>query len=443
VRLAGVVVPLLAGLVIAARPAWASEPPPEGAPLTLAGAVARAARATAGVEIAALRRQEADARRGQARAPLIPSLSGSAFTLERTFSTRALGFSLPGVPNLVGPVDQMDARLRATQTLFDAPSWMRLRASGLAVDVSRAEAEGAAEAAAQQAASAYVRAARARAVVGARRSDLELARALMELAQEQSKAGTAVALDIARARTQEAAARGAVLVARNQADRAAIDLARALGLDPSARLALADTLGATLGSSEVPEAADSAVGRALLRRPELAAERARAARARADRGAIVAERLPRLDLSADYGLSGDHPAGSIATRQFAVQATVPLFDGLRRERRAAEQEAVAREAEVRVRDLERQIGAEVRSAALDLESGREQEAVALEQVQLAEDELAQARERFTSGVASNIEVIEAQAALLRARDAVIDARTAVALARVALARAAGAARTMR
>jgi outer membrane protein TolC len=443
VWLAVVVVPLVAELVIAVRPVCADGPVVDGAPLTLAGAVAHAARATPGVEIAALRRQEADAKRGQARGQLLPSLSGSALALERTFSTRAQGLSFPGLPNLIGPVDQVDARLRATQTLFDAPSWMRLRASGLAVDVSRAEMEGAAEAAAQQAALAYVRAARARAAVGARLSDLELARALMELAQEQSKAGTAVALDIARARTQEAAARGALLVARNQADRAAIDLARALGLDPTAPLTLADTLGATLGSSEVPEAADSAVGLALLRRPELAAERGREARARADRGAIVAERLPRLDLSADYGLSGDHPSGSIATRQFAVQATVPLFDGLRREQRAAEQGAVAREAEVRVRDLERQIGAEVRSAALDLESGREQEAVALEQVHLAEEELGQARERFTSGVASNIEVIEAQAALLRARDAVIDARTAVALARVALARAAGAARTMR
>ncbi len=439
----GVIGPLVAGLVIAAGPVWADEPPPDETPLTLAAAVARAAEATPAVEIAALRRQEADARRGQARAALTPSLSGSAFAIEHTFSTRAMGFSFPGVPNLVGPVDAVDARLRATQTLFDASSWMRLRASGHAVDASRAEAEGTAETAAQQAALAYVRAARTQAVVGARRSDLELARALMGLAQEQSKAGTAVAIDLSRARTQEAAARGALLIANNQADRAAIDLARALGLEPTARLALADTLGATLGASAVPEAADSAVAQALVRRPELAAERARRARARADLGAITAERLPRLDVSADYGLSGDHPSGSIPTRQIAVQATVPLFDGLRRERRAAEQSAMAREAEVRVRDLERQIAAEVRSAALDLGAGREQESVALERVGLAEEELAQARERFASGVASNIEVIEAQASLLRARDAVIDARTAVALARVALARAAGAARTMR
>jgi len=66
-----------------------------------------------------------------------------------------------------------------------------------------------------------------------------------------------------------------------------------------------------------------------------------------------------------------------------------------------------------------------------------------EQLRLAEDELAQSRERFEHGVANNVEVINAQASLVRARDAEIDARFASALARVALARATGLARTLR
>jgi outer membrane protein TolC len=63
-------------------------------------------------------------------------------------------------------------------------------------------------------------------------------------------------------------------------------------------------------------------------------------------------------------------------------------------------------------------------------------------MQLAADELAQARQRFAAGVAGNIELIDAQASLLRARDTDIDARFAAAAARVALARAAGVARTL-
>jgi len=97
---------------------------------------------------------------------------------------------------------------------------------------------------------------------------------------------------------------------------------------------------------------------------------------------------------------------------------------------------------VRGRDLERSIAAEVMAARLDLASGIEQQAVAAERERLAAQELDQARDRFTSGAAGNIEVIEAQSTLLRARDAEIEARYAVAAARVSLARATGVCQTV-
>jgi outer membrane protein TolC len=181
---------------------------------------------------------------------------------------------------------------------------------------------------------------------------------------------------------------------------------------------------------------------ALARRPDLQAERARGDAARSAKSAILAERLPRLDVAADYGVNGLTPGSSIATRQVGVQVTIPILDGFRREGRAAEQEAVVRETEVRARDLRQQIVADVDGALLDLASAEAQQAIAAERLNLANDELAQARERFKAGVAGNIEVIDAQSSLLRARDTDIDARSAAAMARVALAHAAGVARTL-
>jgi len=108
----------------------------------------------------------------------------------------------------------------------------------------------------------------------------------------------------------------------------------------------------------------------------------------------------------------------------------------------AEQDAVVRESQVRERDLRQQIAADVDAALLDLRSADAQQAVAAEQLRLAEDELSQSRQRFKAGVAGNIEVIDAQSNLIRARDGDIDARFAAASARVALARAAGVARTL-
>ncbi len=180
----------------------------------------------------------------------------------------------------------------------------------------------------------------------------------------------------------------------------------------------------------------------MARRPDLAAEVARGDAAQTAKSAINAERLPRLDLAADYGLSGLTPGTSVSTRQVGVQVSIPILDGFRREGRAAEQTAVVRESEVRARDLRQQIAAEVETALLDLASAQAQQAIAAERLRLAADEMSQARERFAAGVAGNIEVINAQASLLRARDTDIDARFAAATARVALARAAGLARTL-
>ena len=245
-----------------------------------------------------------------------------------------------------------------------------------------------------------------------------------------------------RARTQLVAAEGLLVVARNERDRARIDLARSLGLDPATSLALTDTLAATLGAADVPAERDSAVALALTNRPDLRAERARGAAARQAGSAIKAERLPRLEVAGDYGVNGLTVPGAIATRDVALMVSVPILDGFGREARVSEQDAVARESAVRERDLRDQIAADVDAGYLDLRSAQAQQAIAAERLRLAEDELAQSRERFKAGVAGNIEVIDAQSNLIRARDSDIDARFAAASARVTLARAAGVARTL-
>src|SRR5205085_5206597 len=138
----------------------------------------------------------------------------------------------------------------------------------------------------------------------------------------------------------------------------------------------------------------------------------------------------RLDAAADYGASGLHIDDAIATRQVAVQLTWPVFDGARREARLAEQTTTLRRAEVRERDVRQQIAADVAAALLDLESGREQEGVATERTRLALQQLDEARVRFQNGAAGNLEVIDAQSAVVRARDASIAARTATAIAMI-------------
>ena len=67
-------------------------------------------------------------------------------------------------------------------------------------------------------------------------------------------------------------------------------------------------------------------------------------------------------------------------------------------------------------DLRNSIALDVKTALLNLESARNEVQVANLGVQLAKEEVDQARDRFKAGVANNIEVIQAQDALARAND---------------------------
>jgi outer membrane protein TolC len=191
---------------------------------------------------------------------------------------------------------------------------------------------------------------------------------LVALAQAKKAAGVSPAIDLTRAQAQLVTAEGLLLVARNQLDRARIDVSRALGLDPAAPLALTDTLDASLAASDVPADRGAAVTAALANRPDLRAELARGAAARQTGSAIRAERLPRVEVAGDYGLNGTTVPNAIGTRDLTVQVSVPILDGFRREARADEQDAVARESQVREADLRRQIAADVDAALLDLRS---------------------------------------------------------------------------
>lgn len=417
--------------------------------LSFAGAVRAATGATSDtapaiVTIAGFRSDAAGARVREARAALLPNLAFTGSWVNRTFNPQTLGFKLPGLslPSLVPPFNAYDGRARVTQTLFDLSSVSRVSAARGQLNATNAERTAVLETSAQNVALAYARAARAQAVVEARQADSVLAAELVNLAVAQQQAGVSASIDVTRAKTQLADAAGRLVVAANQLDRAKIDLARALGLDPGTLFVLTDTLAAQLGEADVPADRNTAVARAVTARPDLLAELARGTAARQAASAISAERLPRLDLEADYGFSGLRVPDAVGTRQVAVEVTLPILDGFRREGRRAEQEAVVRESDVRVRDLRQQVAADVDGALLDLGSAGAQQRIAAERLQLAAQEVSEARQRFKAGVAGNIEVINAQSSLLRARDADIDARFAAVTARIALARSVGSARTL-
>ena len=432
----------LVAATLFAAPSAAQQP--ASVRLTFADAVRRVTSPDAppAVEIAGLRTDESRARVTQARSGLLPNISLGGSWANRTVNPRAVGFSFPGVPNLIGPFDVVDGRVQLQQTLFDFSNLKRVSAAKSQVTAAVAEGSATVEASAQNVAIAYARASRAQAVVSARTADSALAAELVRVAVAQQQAGVSASIDVTRARVQLSESAGRLILASSQLERAKIDLARTLGIDPATPIELADTLNETLGAADVPADRNAAVAKAVETRPDLGAEVARGNAARTAASAISAERLPRLAVAADYGLSGNQAADAVTTRGLSVQLSWPILDGLRREGRQAEQQAVARQSDVRAKDLRQQVTADVDGALLDLRSAAAQRMVSGERLRLAGEEVSQARQRFEAGVAGNIEVINAQESLVRAREADIDARFAGLLARISLARSVGSAHTL-
>jgi outer membrane protein len=421
-------------------------------PLSLGDAARLAARQSALARGARLRADEAQARVRQRKADLLPTVSSYVQEAGRTFNTSTLGIDFPATPGnpplfdpkgqVEGPVNTLDVRGRVQQNLLDFGAIGRVRQAQAQARSSNADADATAEQAATVATSAYVRAMRADADLRARQADTVLATELLRIAQSQLQAGTGVGLDVTRARSQLAATRAALIASRNGRDHAHLDLLRSLALPLGTDVALTDSLSPAAIGEAIPDEA-TLIAQAIKSRPDLVAEEQRIQAAKQGLSAIKAERLPTLGLVADDGVIGKNGAKLLNTYTWGLQVTLPIFDGFKREARVQEQQSVVKEAEIRRRDLEQQAAVDVRGALLDISNAREQLDAATERLQLAEQEVSQARDRFNAGVAGNADVVNASLALTASRTLVNDAETAYQLARVSLARAIGSVTALR
>ncbi|MBL0169387.1 MAG: TolC family protein [Gemmatimonadaceae bacterium] len=436
---------LLIALAVTGAPLGA-----QGTALSLGDAARLAAKQSGGVEVARTRVAAAEARVTQRRGALMPDLAAGIQQASRTTNSATFGFSFrdpAGRPllnpngEIIGPVPTVDVRYRIQQPLLDLGNLAKWRAAQAATDAASADVNAQAEAAASVAAAIYVRAARAEAQVAARVADSALAADLLRIARDQLQAGVGIALDVTRAQSQLASTRAQIIIARNDRDRALLELKRAMGMSLDAALTLRDSLGALPVEAVVPDEA-AALDKAGQSRADIRALVAQEAAQQRAISAIRWERTPQLGLMVDHGVIGKNWGHLLSTYTWGVQLSVGLFDGFRREGRVQEQLAGTRETDARLRDLRAQSALDVRAALLDLSAAREQLDAVRERLALSEQEVAQAQERFRAGVAGNADVISALLSLNSARTLRNDVLAAYQTARVSLARAVGGVREL-
>ncbi len=383
--------------------------------------------------LAQLSADVAGARVRERRADLLPSIGGSAAASRRQINLDEFGF--PGVTGVTPAFNVVTLQLHGSQTLFDAAAMARVRAGRDTAAAAGLDVRAVGEATAAAAGFAYLRVLSADETVRAREADSTIAATLLDQARKLVDAGVSPAIDATRSEVGFASVQSQLEVARNLRDRARLELLRTLDAPADTPLELTDSL--TGGEVALPTDPAGAVAFARSHRPELIAEHARTEAARRNLAAIRLEALPTIGVSGYYEQTGRSLGTLAGTYLVQLGVNIPILDGFRRQARAAEQRLRVQAQELRERDLANGIETDAREALLDLASARQRVRLAGSRVQLAQQELAQAEERFRAGVAGSVETTTAQSSVIAARDALIQARAAYGTARVTTYRALG------
>lgn len=371
---------------------------------------------------------------------MLPNVAGYLNGRSQTVNLAAFGLPADRLSGLglsrsvTDPFEVYDARASLVQNLFSLSLIQRWRAAKTGVEVATLEAEVAKRDVMATVGLLYMEALRADEAVKARRADMELSQQLLKLAQDRKAAGVATGLDVTREEVQLENTRQRWLVSQNDQESARLNLIRALGIDFDVRMILTDTLTFVDVVHEKPE---QALAAAQEKRTELKAQANRQRLASLSHSSVASERVPSLALNGDYGWIGTKPDEAPATRTLGITLSVPIFDGGQREGRISEARSRVRQEAIRMKDVSDQVSLEVRNALLTLESSTQQVGVSQKGFELALKELAFARDRFAAGLATNIEVTNAQTSVARARDNVIEALFRFNASRINLARAKG------
>jgi outer membrane protein TolC len=410
--------------------------------ITLMDAINRGLKQNLGILLASEDVRSARGSRWQQLSALLPNLTASSYADGSQADLREAGFSFEPppsagftIPSVVGPFGYFDSRAYLTQSVFDWKAINNTHAATENVKSAQDSYKDARDLVILSVGYSYLQAVADSARVDTADAQVKTAQALYDQASDQVKAGTSPAIDGLRAQVELKARQQQLIQARNDFAIAKLGLARAIGLAPGQQYELTDK---TPYQPFPGMTVEEALKRAYDSRSDFQAALADVRAAEYSRKAAHAGYLPSISASADYGLAGTVP--NISTHGvFDARGTltIPIFQGGRVHGDVLEADARLEQSRQRLENLRAQVDQDVRTALLNLQSGEEQVAVAQSNVDLAEQTLAQSRDRFAAGVTDTVEVVQAQEAVASAHEDYISSLYQDNYAKISLARAMG------
>jgi outer membrane protein TolC len=403
--------------------------------LSLEDAVARGLRQNLGGMLATDVVTDARGERWQVLSELLPNvITDTGFGVHQINVKAAFGITIPGQPPIIGPFGYFDSRAYLTQSAFDWGSIERARSSKAQLKSAEFGSKDARELVVLVIVSNYLLAIADQSEVESATSQRDTAKALFQQASDQKTAGVASAVDVLRSQVQLQSREQKLLSAQNNLAKQKLALARAIGLPLGQRF---DITTHVPYQELTPSGLDEAIQSAYKARPDFQSQVNRVQSAELARKAAAAERYPSIGVETDYGLSGVNPGSSHGTVDAAATLRIPIFQGGRVHGDVLRADASLTEERQRLEDLRAKIDQEVRDVYLDLEADAQEVSVERSAITLATQTLEQSRDRFSSGVTDNVEVVQAQDALAIATDAYIASLYSYNLAKISLARATG------
>lgn len=336
-----------------------------------------------------------------ARSPMLPQVN---------LQGRHIRMKEVGPPGMQGPDRYNEASIQASQVLFQGGKLRSgLHASRYAMESSRLEDYRTREQILFAVSGAYYNALFARRSVEIADNQLTRANRQLELAQSRREVGLVDMTAVLRARVQVAAAMEAIEEAKNNYSIALEQLALEMGvtrppesIQEPGPIELTDDLSV-----------EHYVERAYENRRDLMASEEGLQAAMKQVDAQQGDFLPTLSLEGSYSVVDDDDVyyGENDNWQAALVASYPLFTGMRDSAEVARARARQSEMAASVNRIKQEIRLDVRSAYADIQTREKVVQHINDQVESARANYEQVAAKFEEGLASTVDVVDAQTAL--------------------------------
>lgn len=374
---------------------------------------------------------------------LLPSLRASGSTGTSEINLAALGFkgsqlaefglNPADFPTIV-KVNVTQAQMSLNQPLFNLPDYELYRGAqreAVVVDLDVLTGRGDLVLAVG---SGYLQVLADKTNLENAQAQEQAAKTLFEQAAQRRQAGVGTSLDEHRAQVEYAQRQQATIAADNQLAKDTIQLNRIMGLPAGQKLELTDVAP----FSELAEMdLDRAKETAYRHRKDLLSIQAQIDVAQRELRAVRYQRLPTLAFNGFYGVLGETTGlyHGVFTAEGSLR--VPIFREA--EQRGQEDQVNAQVTSLRQRaaDLRVAIDSQIRASMLDVQSSEQLVKVSQSNVQLSQQVLSDARDRFATGVDDNLAVVDAQASVTSAQAQLVQALYQFNVSKLNLARNTG------